>query len=202
MTLTNSGTAASSLHWTAKAATDDQAHWLAINPTSTSGVISSDERDRLGIGVVMANLKSNDVLQTGSILLTINGTEHLTLPVELYVYHAAAEVVLSPDPIIGQLTSIGNSCLPDTSLLLMNMGKTEIWWTLTLDTNAQQHIAFASQGKPIFQGMLAPSGQAGDSSVLSLACTHVQQGASYAYTVNAQGVSWLGTVTIQGGLNS
>lgn len=202
VTLTNSGTAVTPLRWMAKAVTDDQAHWLAISSTSTSGEIGTGESDRVGIGVVIAELKSNDILHTGSIVLTINRNEHLTLPVELYVYHPAAEVVLSPDPVIGQFTSIGNSCLPDSSLLLMNVGKTKIRWALTLDANAKQHITFADNGKPISQGQLAPSGQAGDTQVLSLICTHVQQGASYSYNVTANGLSWLGSVDIQGGLKT
>jgi hypothetical protein len=199
VTMTNSGTAATPLHWTAKAVTDDQANWLAVSPTTAGGEIHTGESDRVGIDVELADLKSNDVLHTGSILLTINANEHLTLPVVLYVYHSAAEVELSPDPVIGQFTALGNSCLPDTSLLLMNVGKTKVRWALTFDANTKQHIAFNYNAKPIFQGELAPSGQAGDTQVLFLSCTQVQQGTSYSYSVTANSLSWSGTVDIQGG---
>jgi hypothetical protein len=198
VTLTNSSTAP--LHWTAKAVTDDQATWLTVSAATTSSKISAGANSTLGIDVLLTNLKSEDMLHTGSIVLTINGTEHLTLPVELYLSNSAAEVALSPDPVIGLFSPVGNTCQPNTELLLMNLGKTAVKWTLTLDANAKQHIAFNYQGKPLSHGLLALSGQAGDTQVLTLSCTHAQLGASYSFTITAQTVSWSGAVDIQGGL--
>ncbi len=47
------------------------------------------------------------------------------------------------------------------------------------------------------QGVLSPSGQNDDTQVLTLACTNVQNGASYPFTIDANNILWNSTVLMQ-----
>jgi hypothetical protein len=66
-----------------------------------------------------------------------------------------------------------------------------------MNTVTKQHIQFTEQGKVFLSGTLAPEGQPGDSQALTLACTHVQNGDSYQFNVNANNFPWPETVLIQ-----
>lgn len=101
--LTNSSSTAS-IHWTATAFADDNLDWLSVDASTTSGILHAGDRVTVGINISIAGLKSNVKPYTGHILFTVNQTEQLTLPVELYVQGGIAKIVMSPVSMIGVIS--------------------------------------------------------------------------------------------------
>jgi len=196
ITLTNKNTT-TPLEWTAMVTVDKNLSWLIIDPATTSGNISIGGTGKLGVSVDIAGLKSNSKPYTGKIVFTINKREQLTLPVELQIQDAAAEIVISPNPLVAVLDVSGNACQADAQLLLVNISNAAISWSIDLNDKSSQHIQFMHAGEPAMQGQLAPAGQQGDTQVLTLQCIHVQNGQVYSFTVTANNVPWSATVLIQ-----
>ncbi|GAC1378268.1 MAG: hypothetical protein NVS4B7_01100 [Ktedonobacteraceae bacterium] len=196
ITLTNKNKT-SPLTWTATAVSDDNLSWLIIDPATNSGTLSIYGTGTLEVGVDSAGLKSSTKAYTGKIIFTINKTEQLILPVELQVQSAAAEIVISPNPLVGVLDASSNTCQTGTQLVLVNISNTPISWSINLSEKANQHIQFMQTGEPGMQGQLAATGQAGDTQVLTLQCMQVQNGQVYSFTVLVNNVPWPATVAIQ-----
>jgi len=190
-------TAASAVQWTASAGTDNHLSWLAVDPNTVSGNLSSGARARVGVEVMAAGLPGSTTPYTGQVVFTINQTGQLTLPVKLYVHDSVDEIVISPNPLIGIVSQAGNTCQNGAALTLVNLGNAAVNWTLSLDAATARHIQFTAQGNPAPQGRLSPAGQPGDTQVLALQCKQVQSGAAYQFTVTANGTPWVGTVSIQ-----
>ncbi len=196
VTLTN--TSRSPLHWTATANAVHNLSWLLINDNHTSGNLDISGTDSIGIGVLIAGLKSNPSMHpyTGQIVFTINGQEQLTLPVELQVADPQPEIVFSPNPVVA-LLGAGTTCQL-TALTLINLGNSFINWTLVpYDQNTKDRIQFMANGQSVTQGMLAPSGDSGDTQLLNLQCNGVSAGDTYKFTMYAGSASWLVTIFIR-----
>ena len=123
---------------------------------------------------------------------TNNQRGELTSPVELQLRDAATEIVITPNPLVAVLASSGNTCQANTLLLLINLGNTPASWNIQMDETTRQHFQFLNHGK-----LLAPAGQHGDTQVLTLVCTHVQNGDTYHFTINVNNIPWQETVIIQ-----
>jgi len=134
-------------------------------------------------------VRSSTPAATGN---TSNQRGELTSPVELQLPDTATEIVITPNPLVAVLASPGNTCQADTLLLLINLGNTSASWNIQMDETTRQHIQFLNHGKP-----LAPAGQHGDTQVLTLVCTHVQNGDTYHFTINVNNIPWPETVIIQ-----
>lgn len=196
ITLTN--TSGAKLQWTATAIADQNLSWLVIDDNHTDGTLDISGTDTIGISVLVTGLQSSDKPYTGQIVFILNGKEQLTLPVELQLRDASAEMVFSPNPILAY-EGPGETCKAGTTLTLINLGMMVITWAANPDNNAKNHIQFFSlaRGQLTQGGQLEPSGQNGDTIVLSLKCTGVQVGDKYSVTVYANNAHWNASIFIQ-----
>lgn len=192
ITLTNRN-ATKPLAWTAMAMVDNNLSWLTLDPLTSSGNISAGSKATVDVGVDVAGLQSSSTPYIGSIVFTINQTEQLTLPVELRVHDTASEIVVSPNPLVGVLDTSGKACQANSQLLLVNISNAQVRWSIT----SNKHIQFMRDGKPAMKGQLAPSGQQGDTQVLTLQCIQVHNGQVYSFSVIANNVAWPETVLIK-----
>jgi hypothetical protein len=129
-------------------------------------------------------------------VFTINGQEQLTLHVELQVFYPQPELVLSPNPVVAP-PGAGNTCQL-TTITLINLGNSVIYWTLVpYDPGTKDRIQFITAGRALTQGVLAASGNSGDTQKLNLQCNGVSAGNTYKFTIYANSVSWLVTIFIQ-----
>ncbi|HJT59642.1 MAG TPA: hypothetical protein VJ761_24245, partial [Ktedonobacteraceae bacterium] len=195
-TLTN--TSSAPLKWTATSVVDNNLTWLVINDNHTYGNLNISGTDSIGISAIISGLKSSKQPYKGQIIFTINNSEQLTLPVQLMVNDAPAELVFSPDPIIAHFVS-GGTCQTGqngASLTLINLGEQVISWKLGMDETIASHLQFSST-----QGTLAPSDQStpqfSSTQVLTLKCVGVQIGGSYTITLYANGAQWPEQIFIQ-----
>jgi hypothetical protein len=191
ITLTNKTN--SPFTWTATAVSNNNLSWLVIGDGYGGNQLNADGTDSIGVSVLLAGLKSSTKPYTGHIIFainTLNGSEQLTLPVELLVTATPTEMVFSPNPIVGIL-SAGGTCQPGSSLTLINLGTSFITWNVNPDASAQSHIHF--NGQPTLQGQLQP----GATVELALTCINVQAGQSYHMTISANGKSWSDLVNIR-----
>ncbi len=194
ITLNNSSNTA--LPWTAKAVTDDNLNWLAVDPATTGGTIANGGTAQVGVETITASLKSNMPPYTGDILFSIHGQGQLIVPVTLLVQNSA-EWVFSPNPVTGIPSPQGGTCKAGTTLTLINLGNVPVFWHLFTSNAATNHIQFMLNKKVAMQGVLSPSGQNDDTQVLTLVCTNVHNGASYPFTIDANNILWNGTVLMQ-----
>jgi len=195
VTLTNISGAA--LRWTATAIADNGLSWLIIDDNSTSGSLNVNGSDSIGISVLPMDLASSTTPYKGQIVFTINGEEQLTLPVELQVVDAQAEIIFSPNPLTGVVNPASGTCKSGATLTLINLGSAVITWTLKADGDAQSHISFLLNGKAATTGQLEPSGAGGDTQVLTLQCNNVHAGDRYQDTLYANSLQWPLVVQIQ-----
>src|SRR5205085_1780603 len=195
VTLTN--TSGAVLQWAATAIVDNNLSWLVIDDNHTSGNLHISGTDSIGISVLPTGLKSSSTAYKGQILFTINGKEQLTLPVELQVVDAQAEVIFSPNPLTGIVNPANGTCKSGTTLTLINLGSAVITWTLKFDTTTQSHISFLLDNKAGTTGLLQPSGLAGDTQVLTLQCNNVHAGDTYQSTLYANNLQWPVVVLIR-----
>ena len=197
ITITN--TSRAQLKWSAVASADKNLSWLSINDHNTFGVLDISQTATLLISVNIVGLTSNPKKPyTGQIVFTINDKEQLTLPVQLQITDATPEMVFSPSPLIAQLGA-GKTCGTNTTLTLINLGTAYIDWTVKPDLNISNNISFVDKAtfKLKESGQLAPSGQQGDTQVLTLQCNAIQVGRQYHVSVYANGMSWSEFVIIQ-----
>ncbi len=196
VTLTNK-TATSSLQWTARAIVNNNLSWLNINESTISGNLTVNGTASIGINAIVNALTASSKPYAGEIIFTIDASEQLTLPVVLQLSNGTPEISLNPNPLIGMLSPAGGSCQANTTLLVVNLSNEQLSWSISLNSVSSTHIAFLQLGKPKVQGMLAPTGQPGDSTMLTLQCVHVKNGDVYHFAFNANTISWPGVVTIQ-----
>lgn len=196
--LTFTNTSGAPLKWSATAIAANNLSWLYIVDNRTSGSLAISQPGSIDIGVNVTGLKSTAHTKpyTGQILFTINDREQLTLPVQLQIADAAAEMISSPDPIIAVANADG-TCEAGAALTLINIGSIVITWNVTPDQNIQSNIQFTINGRPTEQGNLQPSGQPGDTQVLALRCHGVQVGRQYHVTIGANGMQWSEFIIIQ-----
>ncbi len=195
VTLTN--TSGAVLQWAATAIVENNLSWLVIDDNQTSGSLNISGTDSIGISVLPTGLQSSTTPYKGQIVFTINGKEQLTLPVELQVVNAQAEIIFSPNPLTGIVNTANGTCKPGTTLTLINLGSVVIVWTLKSDPSVQSHISFLLDGKSAPSGQLQPSGSAGDTQVLTLQCNNVHAGDTYQSTLYANSLQWPVVVLIQ-----
>lgn len=195
ITLTNTNTT-SPVQWVARAVADNNLTWLNVDDTTTGGHLGVGRTGTVGIRALVDGLTNITKPYTGQIIFTINQREQLTLPVQLQLAGNTTEIAINPNPLIGVLATFGDGCQPGSTLLLTNLSNEPVSWTLSLN-NVAAHIQFLYAGKPYVQGVLAPVGQQGDSKVLTLQCTHVQNGTTYPFTVSSGTQSWPEEVIIQ-----
>lgn len=184
------------LKWTATTQTDGNESWLVIDESTTSGSLNVGGSGRVGIRATITGLKSNDKPYTGRFLFTINQVQQLTLPVQLYMQDGVAELVISPVHIVSAVSPT-NTCLPGAQLTLINISNSRINWKLNMDDTTVQHIQFIYQGKLVQQGQLATAGVQGNTQVLTMNCAYVQAGNTFLFTVYANNIPSLVTVSIQ-----
>ena len=196
ITLTDTGHAL--LTWRAKAITDDSLNWLAVATTTTDGTINAGGTANIGIEASTSTLKNTVLPYTGDILLSINGQTQVIVPVTLLVENSD-EWIFSPNPVNGAFSAQGGTCKPDNdnTLSLINLGNVPVYWHILLSSSAASHVQFMLNGRPDMQGVLAPAGQNGDTLVLTLACSNVQIGATYPFTIDANNTLWNDSVFIQ-----
>ncbi len=195
VTLTN--TSSAPLLWTARAVVENNLSWLNIDESTNSGHLNINGITSVGINVIVNGLTATAKPYTGKIIFTINANEQLTLPVVLQLVHGTPEISLNPNPLIGMLSPTGGSCQANTTLLVVNLSSEQVSWSISLNGVASTHIAFLQLGKPKLQGSLAPTGQQGDSTMLTLQCVHVKNGDVYHFAFNANAIAWPEVVTIQ-----
>lgn len=195
---TLSNTSGTPLKWSATTVVGNNLSWLVINDNHTYGNLDISGTDSIGISAIITGLESSKQPYKGQIIFTINDSEQLTLPVQLMVNDAPAELIFSPDPIIAHFVS-GGICQTGqngASLTLINLGEQVISWKLGMDGNTASHLHFSS-----VQGTLAPSDQStpqfSSTQVLTLKCVSVQIGGSYTITLYANGAQWPEQVFIQ-----
>jgi hypothetical protein len=187
-------------YWNATAFTDDNLSWLHIDDNHTGDYMQADGSDTLGIGVWLTGLASSTKPYSGNIIFTLNSADasqqslQLTLPVELLVKDAPAEMVFSPNPVVGILGSAG-TCTSGSALTLINLGTSFITWNVNMDANAQGHIMFTFNGKASsrLQGQLAP----GATVELPLTCNGVQANQVYGMTISGNSAQYRAFVSIQ-----
>ena len=196
ITITN--TSGSPLNWTATTSTNNNLNWLMINDNNNYGQLAISQPHSILISVNAAGLKSTDKKHyyLGQIIFTINNTQLLTLPVQLQIVDATPEMVFSPSPIIAQIGP-GNTCRPGVTLTLINLGNAAISWAVNPDINIKGNIKFVSNGQLLESGTLLPSGQPGDTIVLTLQCNNVGFGQHYHVSVYANQMSWSESVIVQ-----
>jgi hypothetical protein len=196
ITLTNTNTT-SPVQWVARAVVDNNLTWLDVDNTTTGGHLGVGGTGTIGIRAMVDGLTNITKPYTGHIIFTINQREQLTLPVQLQLSGSTPEIAINPNPLIGVLSTTGDSCQSGTTLLLTNLSNEPVSWILSLDNVAAAHIRFLYAGKPYVQGVLAPAGQQADSKVLTLQCTQVQNGTTYRFTLSSGTLSWPVVVTIR-----
>ncbi len=175
ITLTN--TSGAVLNWTAAVTTS----WLLIEDNNNAGQLAISQPLSIGIGVDSSGLLISPPNQPykGQVLFTVNNNEVLTLPVQLTITDATPELVFSPSPIYATANSNG-SCQAGATLTLINLGSIAMVWTVNPD--AKNTIKLVdSQGRQ--SGVLTPSGTDGDTVVLTLSCSGVQQGQTYPLSI-------------------
>jgi len=178
ITITN--TSGLPLQWTATTSTNNNLNWLLINDNNDYGRLAISQPHSILISVNTAGLKSTDTKHPylGQIIFMINNSQLLTLPVQLQITDATPEMVFSPNPIVARI--MGNTCQPDVTLTLINLGTAAISWTVKPDDNIKDYIKFVSNGQQLESGTLLPSGsllpsgQPGDTVVLTLQCNNIQ----------------------------
>ena len=197
VTLTNISGAP--LQWVATASVDNSLSWLVIDDNYTSGSLDINGIDSIGISVLATDLASSPMPYKGQIVFIINGKEQLTLPVELQVVDAQAEIIFSPNPLTGIVNPANGTCQSGATLTLINLGNDVITWSLKPDNLAQSHISFTfrSNGKPANHGQLLPAGTSEDTQVLTLQCTNVHAGDTYHVELYANGLQWSVLVLIR-----
>jgi hypothetical protein len=183
---TLANTSGAPLKWSAEAIANNNLAWLVINDNHTSGTLNIAGTDTISVSAITTGLNSKQPY-TGQIIFTINDREQLTLPVQLVVQDAPAELIFSPDPIVAHWIA-GGTCQSGASLTLINLGEQGITWKLA--TNS--HLHFSS-----VQGTLAPSDQSSSTQVLTLTCSGVQVGDSYTITLYANNAQWAEQIFIQ-----
>ncbi len=194
-------TSASPLKWTATTSTNNNSNWLMINDNNNYGQLAISQPHSILISVNTVGLKTTNIKHPyqGQIIFTINNTRLLTLPVQLQIVDATPEMVFSPNPIIAPIGS-GNTCQPDVTLTLINLGTAAISWAVNPDI--KDKIKFVSNGQLLEagtllpSGSLLPSGQPGDTVVLTLQCNNVQIGQHYTIRVYANQLSWSDSVSV------
>lgn len=200
ITITN--TSGSPLNWTATALANNNLNWLMINDNNNYGQLAISQPHSILISVNTVGLKITGTKHpyTGQIIFTINNSHLLTLPIQLKIVDTTPEMVFSPDPIIAPIGS-GNTCQSGVTLTLINLDTAAISWAVNPDLTGK--IKFVSNGKLLESGTLLPSGsllpsgQPGDTVVLTLQCTNIQQGQSYHVSVYANKLSWSELVIVQ-----
>ena len=195
VTLTNSNTT-SSLQWTARAEANADLTWLDVDNSTISGTLPVGGTTTIGITASVAGLRASSTPYSGNIVFTINQNEQLTLPVTLQLVNSPPEISINPNPLIGVVSATGDSCQPNSTLLLVNLSDEPVRWSLSMDSSTAAHIAFMSGGKAALQGNLAPAGQPTDNTLLTLQCQHVKSGATYHFSVHANAIAWPEVVTI------
>jgi len=188
-TNTSSGTSGLPLQWTATTSTNNNLNWVLINDNNDYGQLAISQPHSMLISVNTDGLKSTDQQHPyqGQIIFTINNSQLLTLPVQLQIVDATPEMVFSPNPIIAPI-SPGNTCQPGVTLTLINLGAAAISWAVNPDFTDK--IKFVSNGHLLESGTLLPSGQPGDTVVLTLQCNNIQFGQSYHVSVYANQLAW------------
>ncbi len=197
ITITNKSGAP--LKWTAAASSSNNLSWLNINDNNTFGQLDISQPHDILISVNIVGLISTPKKPyTGQIVFTINDTQLLTVPVQLWISDATPEMVFSPYPIIAQIGK-GNTCNPGVTLTLINLGTEAISWAVNPDDNIKGNIQFVNPatGKQMESGQLAPSGLTGDTQDLALQCNAIQVGRQYHVSVYANQMSWSELVIIQ-----
>ncbi len=185
ITLTN--ITATNLRWSVIALADDNLGWLTLDKANTLGILGSQGEESIGVSVIANGLQSRSTPYSGRLVFTINGTEQLTLPVQLQVRYSTAEMVVSPNPVVGILDA-GGTCQSGLTLTLINLGNDVITWDLK-PVNAGDQGLVQFNGKPEMEGQLNPTGQPGDTMVLNLACTGVHVGQAIPLRVGYNGLS-------------
>ncbi len=197
ITITN--TSGATLKWMATASSDNNLSWLMINDDNIYGQLATSQPHNILISANIAGLKSTPKKPyTGQIVFTINDNQLLTLPVQLQIMDATPEMVFSPYPIFAKLGS-GNTCQPGVTLTLINLGTTSIHWSVNPDDNIKDNIKFLplESGILLPSGSVLPSGQPGDTVVLTLQCNAIQVGRHYHVSVYANLMSWPEFVIVQ-----
>jgi ribosomal protein L40E len=193
-------TSGATLKWSAAASSGNNLSWLIINDNHTYGQLAISQTDTLLISVNIVGLKNTPKPKpyTGQIVFTINDAEQLTVPVQLQVANATAEMVFSPNPIIAPVGS-RNTCRPGVTLTLINLGTEVISWAVNPDDNIQNNIKFVNpvNGQPKETGSLEPSGLDGDTQVLTLQCYNIQVGRPYHVSIYANGIPSSELVIVQ-----
>ncbi|GAC1568337.1 MAG: hypothetical protein NVS3B14_17230 [Ktedonobacteraceae bacterium] len=190
--ITNTSDAA--LRWTAAARTNHNLNWLTIVDEDFSGQLNIQEPHKMGIRVNPAALFANSNPYTGQILFTINGNQQLTLPVQLTIVDATPEIVFSPDPITAMAKTDG-TCQSDATLTLINLGKVSSSWSVI---PGQNNILFIDgTGKVTEEGVLQPSGMAGDTQVVTLHCSGVKAGDKINVSIYEGPIEYSDFVVIQ-----
>lgn len=185
------------MHWTATAIADHNLSWLVIDDNHFAGNLDINGTDSISISVLIAGLKINPPAHpyTGLIVFTMNGREQLILPVELRIANPQSEMIFSPNPGVAPLGA-GNTCQP-IPLTLINLSSFFINWSLVpYKSDTRAHIQFIVNGRTVTQGTLSPSGDPGDTQVLTLKCNSVSTGNTYEFTMYAGNSSWLVTIVI------
>lgn len=175
------------IQWTATAITNDNLSWLVLNNSSTSGQLNAQGSDSIGISVLADGLKSSTQPYMGDIIFTVANQGQAILPVTLQVQGKPIELLVTPNPLIAGTASAG-TCLPNTTLTIINLNDTVISWEIKPDnSDTQQHIALNGQAFPA--GVLQPFGSAHDTTVLKLSCSELQIGKAYAMTIYYNGMA-------------
>ena len=198
ITITN--TSSATLQWSAAASSDHNLSWLSIENDDFAGQLNIQQPHTLSIGVNPAGLvvtPKGKSPYTGQILISINGSQQLTLPVQLTIIDATPEMVFSPSPIIAKANSNG-TCESGITLTLINLGTVGINWSAKPDQNFQDKIQFINNtGTVIESGILQPSGTSGDTQTLTLRCIGVQAGDKFHVSVYDDLTPFSDTVIIQ-----
>lgn len=185
--LHNNGNTA--LPWTATAIADNGVNWLIIDDANTGGQLNSFESITMGISILTTGLKSGPY--TGQIVFTVNNTQQVILPVTLQLTDISNELVISPNPLTA-IIQAGGTCLPDTSITLINLSGSGVNWDVKGDgAFNQQHIHFDAQIEE--NNTLLP----GDTKVIKITCIGVQLGMTYPVTVYYNGQTQHILITIR-----
>ncbi len=167
--------------WTADTITNNGVNWLIIDDGLSGGQLNSNESTTIGVSILTVGMTSG--LYTGDIIFTVGNNQQVVLPVSLQLTDVNNELVVSPNPVIA-IIQAGGTCLPDTTLTLINLSGTSASWDVKGD-NAfnQQHIHF--------DGQLEESNTllSGNTKIISIACVGVQLGMTYHITVYYNGQS-------------
>jgi hypothetical protein len=112
--------------------------------------------------------------------------------------HTAGNLDISGTDSIGISVLMAGLKSNPTALLLTNLGNSFINWTLVpYDSNTTDRIQFIANGQTAMQGVLATSGNSGDTQILNLKCNGVSAGNTYKFTMYAGSSSWLVTISVR-----